>query len=137
MKAYFADTSYFIALLTPQDSVHQAALRFASSVPGPVITTSYVLIELCTFFSKPPFRANMVRFVEQLHQATMLSILPADQHDYELGWQLFRSHADKSWSLTDCISFGVMREKNILDALTTDHHFEQAGFSALLKQGTP
>ena len=45
---------------------------------------------------------------------------------------LFEARADKEWSLTDCISFVVMTEQRIADALTTDHHFIQAGFNALL-----
>ena len=46
---------------------------------------------------------------------------------------MFAARPDKDWSLTDCISFVVMQERNIQDALTADHHFEQAGFVALLK----
>jgi hypothetical protein len=45
---------------------------------------------------------------------------------------LFRQRADKAWGLTDCISFVVMREREIPEALTADEHFEQAGFVALL-----
>ncbi len=42
-------------------------------------------------------------------------------------------HTDKDWTLTDCISFVIMRERNVAEALTGDHHFEQAGFVAMLK----
>ncbi len=49
------------------------------------------------------------------------------------GFELFSRRADKEWSLTDCTSFVVMREEGLTDALTTDHHFEQAGFSVLLR----
>lgn len=47
--------------------------------------------------------------------------------------KLYASRPDKQWSLTDCISFEVMRREGITEALTGDHHFEQAGFVALLK----
>jgi hypothetical protein len=50
------------------------------------------------------------------------------------GIQLYNSRLDKDWSLTDCISFVVMRERGITEALTGDHHFEQAGFTTLFKQ---
>jgi predicted nucleic acid-binding protein len=49
------------------------------------------------------------------------------------GIELFSHRADKAWSLTDCTSFAVMQEEELTDALTTDHHFEQAGFTALLR----
>lgn len=52
---------------------------------------------------------------------------------YQAGFDLFAARPDKAWSLTDCISFGVMRERGLSDALTADHHFEQAGFRAVFK----
>lgn len=60
-------------------------------------------------------------------------LLPPDQILFDAGLELYASRSDKEWSLTDCISFVVMRERGITDALTGDHHFEQAGFVALLK----
>jgi len=47
------------------------------------------------------------------------------------GLHLFERRRDKAWSLTDCISFAVMTDRGLTDALTGDHHFEQAGFRAL------
>ena len=49
------------------------------------------------------------------------------------GVALYAERPDKDWSLTDCISFVVMRKMDITEALTGDRHFEQAGFTALLK----
>lgn len=49
------------------------------------------------------------------------------------GWALLKSRPDKEWSLVDAASFIVMQERGIIEALTTDHHFEQAGFVRLLK----
>ena len=46
---------------------------------------------------------------------------------------MLEQRQDKRWSFTDCISFAVMKQMKIADALTGDHHFEQAGFRALLK----
>jgi predicted nucleic acid-binding protein len=33
----------------------------------------------------------------------------------------------------DCTSFDLMQERAVTEALSADHHFEQAGFVALLK----
>jgi predicted nucleic acid-binding protein len=55
-----------------------------------------------------------------------------EQFNDALGF--YERRADKAWSLTDCISFQVMTQRGIVDALTADHHFEQAGFHALLRE---
>lgn len=41
----------------------------------------------------------------------------------------------KDRGLTSCISFEIMREPGITDALTADGRFEQAGFRAMLREG--
>jgi predicted nucleic acid-binding protein len=45
----------------------------------------------------------------------------------------YKKNQDKEWGLIDCVSFVVMRQEGIQQALTFDHHFEQAGFQALLR----
>ena len=59
-------------------------------------------------------------------------IVPANTETFEKGVDLYHARPDKQWSLTDCISFTVMAEEGITEALTGDRHFEQAGFKALL-----
>lgn len=60
-------------------------------------------------------------------------VVPADASLFRRGVDLYRQRPDKDWSLTDCISFVVMEEQGLTDALTADHHFEQAGFRAILR----
>ena len=55
---------------------------------------------------------------------------------YEQAIELYRQRQDKEWGITDCISFTVMEEHTLTKALTTDDHFQQAGFSALLLEYT-
>jgi predicted nucleic acid-binding protein len=52
---------------------------------------------------------------------------------FHKGFSLYRSRPDQTWGLIDCVSFIVMREAGIVDSLTADKHFEQAGFRALLR----
>jgi len=62
-----------------------------------------------------------------------VKIFEAEKQLFEAGFALFRDRPDKEWSLTDCISFVVMKQEGLTEALTRDHHFEQAGFKSLLK----
>jgi hypothetical protein len=78
-------------------------------------------------------RAAFVEFCEFLKQSSLVSIVPANRALFERGVDLFSRRPDKEWTLTDCISFVVMADEGLAEALTGDHHFEQAGFVALMK----
>lgn len=133
MKSVFADTLYFIAILNANDAAHSRALAFSNSHDLRLLTTAFVLIELADGLSRSAQRQSLGRLVEALLADPDSTIVPADQRLFEEGRRLYDSRPDKSWSLTDCISFAVMKEQGLTEALTGDHHFEQAGFTALLK----
>jgi len=65
--------------------------------------------------------------------AEFINVVELDKEDYDESWQMYSDRTDKEWSLTDCISFTVMKRNGIRDAFTNDHHFEQAGFNVLIK----
>jgi predicted nucleic acid-binding protein len=73
-----------------------------------------------------------VALIDRLRSDPSLTIVPTSELLFGRGLQLYSARQDKEWSLTDCISFIVMEEYGIHDALTGDHHFEQAGFHAVL-----
>ncbi len=83
--------------------------------------------------SAPRFRADVAQFLRQLAQDPGTEIIGPDISLYERGLELYGQRLDKAWSLTDCISFVVMTERGLTEALTGDNHFEQAGFRALLR----
>jgi predicted nucleic acid-binding protein len=133
MKTVFADTFYFIAQLSPGVEAHQKANAFTAAYAGRFVTSDWVLVELADALARPPNRARLVRFVEILSLMHDMTIVPADRANFQQGLDRYRQRLDKDWSLTDCISFAVMEREGITEALTGDHHFEQAGFVALLK----
>lgn len=132
MNNRFADTAYFIALTNPSDEAHARAVRETASFSGSVITTSAVLNELANHLCDPPNRVLFVEIVERLRKNQKSRVVHVDERLFASGIALYAARTDKHWSLTDCISFAVMKEFDLIDALTTDKHFQQAGFNALL-----
>jgi predicted nucleic acid-binding protein len=133
MTAVFADTFYFLALLNPRDQAHARAVAAAPALQAMLVTTAWVLTELADAMSAPANRLEFIATLDDLRNHPQVKILPPDPALVDDGVQLFASRPDKDWSLTDCISFVVMHKEGIAEALTGDHHFEQAGFQALLK----
>jgi uncharacterized protein len=134
MRTVFADSWYFVALLNPRDAGHPKAVAFTNSWSGRLVTTPWVLTELAnTMSGSAPGRTEFLSTLEELRVDPDALIVPGDDNLWERGRVLYEQRPDKQWSLTDCISFVVMQERGITDALTADHHFEQAGFVAILK----
>lgn len=130
----FADTSFYQALLNPNDKWHDTAFDIAAAYRGNVVTSEYVLCELGALMSHGHLRQLFIELVKSLESAPCVEIMHGSHHLFESGLSLFVERPDKNWSLTDCVSFALMRERNITDALTCDRHFEQAGFRAMLLQ---
>jgi hypothetical protein len=92
-----------------------------------------VLTELGDAMVNPQDRLEFVAIMNDLRTSPRVHIAPTNQALFDAGIQLFAERTDKQWSLTDCISFVVMQREGIAEALTGDQHFEQAGFTVLLK----
>lgn len=133
MTTVFADTFYFVALTNPRDAAHQKAVDWTRAFVGRVVTTVWVLTEFANHLSDPANRQEFVDTLHDLRASPDVSIVAADQPLWDEGVQLYAARPDKEWSLTDCVSFVVMQREGITEALTGDHHFEQAGFVTLLK----
>jgi predicted nucleic acid-binding protein len=133
MNELFADTSFFVSFLSVRDDHHAAAADYMGSFQGRVVTTALVLVELGNYLSATRDRSRFVPFWRDLRADNRFEILPADTKLVDGGILEYARRADQKWSFTDCTSFTVMRKRRIFDALTADHHFEQAGFRALLR----
>jgi predicted nucleic acid-binding protein len=132
MKAVFADTFYYIALLDANDSAHETAVAATRKLKTTTVTTAWVLLELANTLSASRHRGVFARFLDRLRANPNVIIYEAEREVFDLGVDLYQKREDKEWSLTDCISFVVMAREGIAEALTGDHHFEQAGFSILI-----
>ncbi len=122
----FADTSYFEALLNTRDLHHPAAVAASRGSWKEIVTTEFILVELGAAFSKPEDRPDFLALDRMISTRADVTLIPASSDLLKRGRDLFAARPDKAWSLTDGVSFVVMGDLTIQDALTTDHHFAQA-----------
>ena len=134
----FADTSGWASLFVSTELYHhQASQHFAQfrQDQQTIVTSNYVIAELVALFNSPlqlP-RNKLFQYVEAIKTASYVELIYVNSEIDELAWALLKNRRDKNWSLVDATSFIIMQQFNIQIALTTDHHFEQAGFMRLLK----
>lgn len=132
MNMTFADTFYHLALLNPDDAAHERALAVTAQRKGKLVTTRWVLTEVGDAMAAPQYRPRFVNLIEAIKTDPDTIVVPTTDALFDDGVTFFSQRPDKTWPLTDCISFLVMEEHNIKEALTGDHHFAQAGFIPLL-----
>jgi predicted nucleic acid-binding protein len=133
----FLDTAFAIALSSSGDDLHRAALALADELetsPTRIVTTRAVLMEIGNALSKQRYRPAAVELLLSLENDPKVEIVPVSGDLYAQAFKLFSERTDKEWGLVDCVSFVVMRERGITDALTSDDHFRQAGFNALMRK---
>jgi len=133
MRVVFADTFYFLALLDSAEKHHAKAVEAARDAELRIVTTEWVLAEFGDAYSHPADRADFTSLYRSLVNHPRVKIIAANTFLFQRGVDLFEQRKDKNWSLTDCLSFITMRDEGIIEALTGDRHFEQAGFALLLK----
>ena len=137
MTEVFLDTSYAIALSASNDEHHEQAVKLAEQLEADgtqLITTRAIVLEIGNTLARARYRNAAVELLDALENDPKVEIIPASEELCARAFQLYRNRLDKEWGLIDCISFVVMTDRSIPEALTTDDHFKQAGFKALLKE---
>lgn len=135
MKAAFRDTSFVIALLNRSEPYHEKAKGLAAKLAStrqPRLTTTAVLLELGDGFARKGRWDLIAPFLEAAAKDPYLEVVSVDSFLIGGAARLRNARSDKDWGLTDCVSFVVMDDRAIDEALTADRHFQQAGFRALL-----
>jgi predicted nucleic acid-binding protein len=132
MTGVFADSYYFLALVNPKDQAHAKCVAYSRGSNRPLLTTQWVLVEVGDALCRGRNRAVFLSLLDDLAQDPSMTVVPAASELFASAVAMFAARPDKDWSLTDCMSFVAMTRHGLADALTSDHHFEQAGFVALL-----
>ena len=131
----FVDASGWIALVNANDTLHQQSVRLFEQRLNDgrgFVSSSVVLLEVGNWLSPIPLRRLASALMERIEHSSRVQVVELTPELYRKGWQLYRERPDKDWGVIDCISFTIMQERNIVEALTGDRHFQQAGFVALL-----
>lgn len=130
----FLDTGYLLALENRRDQHHDAAVaHWAEYAPRrtKLVTTSLVFVEVVTFLNKRGRHDKAIKMGRRLLEESSIELVYVGESLFQDGWEFLQQHADKRYSLADCVSFVVMRDRGIRQALAFDRHFEQAGFERL------
>ena len=137
MKQVFADTGYWIALIDPKDTLHDKAKSVSVGLkPVIIVTSEMVLVEFANFFSGQGanFREIVVNVINRIRNDPNTKLIHQTSNQFQSALTMYRTHSDKAWGLTDCVSIQIMREQGIQEVLAHDQHFAQAGFKALLRE---
>lgn len=137
LDSTFLDTSYVYALVNSRDQWHAEALRWQERLERErrrIVTTELVLVEIADGLASIRFRAQAVQTIAALQSSPYVEIIAMSSQLLANALSLYRQRSDKEWGMTDCVSFVVMRERGLLEALTADDHFQQAGFRQLLRE---
>jgi uncharacterized protein len=135
MRTVFADANYWIGLLNPKDQLHELAMTASRKlVRTRIVTSEMVLVEVLNGLAEVlPLRSQVVSMVDAINSNPNTEVAPQTAVLFRQAYALYREREDKEWGLTDCSSFVIMRLRGLTEALTYDRHFEQAGFTALLR----
>jgi predicted nucleic acid-binding protein len=130
MQEYLADTWFFIALTNRFDRHHSVARAMAGR-PYRIVTHDAVLTEVLSY-SSGGGEYNRRRAVETARRALRQFVVePVGRELFLLALDLYESRRDKAYSLVDCMSMVLMKQRGITHVLTNDHHFRQEGFTVV------
>jgi predicted nucleic acid-binding protein len=132
----FLDTAFIIALSMETDALHEEAILLSEEIEAQkvrLITTRAVVLKIGNALSRIAYRKTTVEILNSLELDDNVTVLPLTEELYQSALNLYSSRMDKEWGLVACISFVVMQKFDLTEALTSDRHFEQAGFIPLMR----
>lgn len=129
----FVDTLFVVAQVNQRDQYHEKASQLADQFEGyPLLVTDAVLLEIGNALAHN-FKKEAVAIIEHFLTSEEVKIVNLTPELFARAFAEYRKYQDKEWGLIDCVSFIVMRQEGVRQALTFDHHFEQAGFQVLMR----
>ena len=139
MRRIFVDTCYLVGLIDEKDDLHDICVNTSQNLEksGPLrlYISEFIFNETLNYFSKYTsfWKQKASEMIKIIKADPNVEVIPHTTNLYESGQELYDKRIDKDYSHTDCTSMIIMKDKGINEILTHDHHFEQEGFTILLK----
>lgn len=132
MEVLFLDSGAIYALADASDLDHGAVRRVYADATRRFVTHELILVEVFSLITKRLHKTAALNIVGALRASPRLEIVPLTPGLLSAGWERCRRFADKDWDWIDCVSFELMTQRGLREALSLDRHFVQAGFAAPL-----
>jgi predicted nucleic acid-binding protein len=138
VRTIFVDASFYVALLFERDRLHPDAVLLSRELDADpdvrFVTTHAVLLEVFAFLSGlgEHHRSRAAALADRLEISRATTVYPVSPEAFAAGIELYRRRPDKTYSLCDCISMEMCRERRITEILTHDDDFAREGFTVLL-----
>ncbi len=130
----FLDTLFVVGLVNRRDQYHRQAIELSEQLEGSsFLTIDVVLLEIGNALAKG-YKQESIKIINEFLQSEDTEIIHLNPVLFQQAFKLYQTWHDKEWGFIDCVSFVVMKEKGILQALTFDKHFTQAGFQPLMRE---
>jgi len=134
-RRVFADTSFFFALAAKRDPAHRPAVTAYEKLLRArvrLVSTDYIIDEILTLTKARINSATALELLDRIERSEAVDLEEVTPAMFSISKGYFRKHSDHGYSFTDCTSFVVMHDLKLRVALSTDHHFAEAGFEVLL-----
>ena len=128
MERLFVDTSAWFAYFNRKDPDHRSVTKVLEGFQGRLVTSNYVFDEVITLCLMRSGHADAVAVGEVLRDTVLTDLIRISPHDEEEAWRLFRARPDKTYSLTDCTSFALLRRLKLQAVASLDADFAREGF---------
>jgi len=134
LKRIFLDTSHVVALVNRHDELHDRANELSAIYSSSLLlVTDAVLLEIGNSLARS-YKPEAITIFDKFSISSDVEIVRLDEPLFNRALTLYKSYVDKHWGLVDCLSFVVMKENGVTEALTNDSNFVQAGFTALMRE---
>lgn len=133
----FIDSGGFYALVSPGNRSHKVAVEImegAAQQRRRAVTTDYVVDETATLLRARGLTKLLTEFFRLTEESQALTMEWTSPDRFAAARKFMLKHLDQEFSFTDCVSFVVMKELRLIDALATDDHFRVAGFNPVLAE---